>query len=84
MKTLLIAATAAAVTVPLAAARRRPVGQLQSRVARVQPRAAPLHSRGEYRSELRECRRELNRAQRQDYRLYSRYDCNRNEPGYDR
>ena len=82
MRTILIAASAAAVALPVAGAAP---AAAQSREYRQEVRECNRElrradSRAEYRSELRECRRELNRASR--WRTWSRYDYNRFEPGY--
>ena len=83
MRNLLIAATAAAVAVPLAATPAAAQSRNYNREVRECNRELRrADSRAEYRQELRECRRELNRAKRQDWRQYSRYDYNRYEPGY--
>ena len=83
MKTLIIAATAAAVAIPMAAATpasaQRPNTNREVRECNRELRRAD--SRAEYRSELRECRRELRQAQRRDWREYRNYDYNRYESG---
>ncbi|GAA4016000.1 hypothetical protein GCM10022280_13570 [Sphingomonas swuensis] len=89
MKTILIAAGAAALASPLLVASP---AEAQNRNANRELRECNRElrradSRAEYRRELRECRRELNRAQRRDtrdWRRYSSYDYNRFEPGYNR
>ena len=86
MRSLMIAATAVAATMPIAIASP---AEAQSRnynreVRECNRELRRADSRAEYRRELRECRREVNRAQRQDWRRYSRYDYNRYEPGYNR
>lgn len=86
MKTLALAATAAAVAAPLALAAP---AEAQSRnynreVRECNRELRRADSRKEYRSELRECRRELRQAERRDWRRYGRYDYNRYEPGYNR
>jgi hypothetical protein len=96
MKTLLMAASAAAVLTPVAL----PTGaNAQSREVRREQRECQRQlsradNRREYNRELRECRREINQAQREtrrdrrqaarDWRQYNRYDHNRYEPGYNR
>ena len=93
MKSLLIAASAAAVALPVIAPAP---AAAQSRVAReyreCQRELARADSRREYRREQRECRREIAQAQRdvrrdrrearRDWRGYRNYDWNRYEPGY--
>jgi Ni/Co efflux regulator RcnB len=84
MRVLILAASAAAVALPVAVATP---AAAQSRQYRQELRECNRElrradSRREYRRELRECRRELNRAQR--YRSWGRYDYNRYEPGYNR
>ena len=86
MSKILIAATAAAVAVPMVAAApasaqyRGPNAQRELRECNRELRRAD--SRAEYRRELRECRRELARAQANDYRSWNRYDYNRYDPRY--
>jgi hypothetical protein len=96
MKTLLMAASAAAVLTPVAMAtpadaQSRQVRQEQRECNRELRRA---DNRREYNRELKECRREVNKAQREtrrdrrqaarDWRRYRNYDWNRYEPGYNR
>ena len=84
MSKLILAATAAAVALPVAvsapaAAQNRNYNRELRECNRELRRA---DSRAEYRQELRECRRELRRAQNQDWRQWSRYDYNRYDPRY--
>jgi len=89
VKTILLAASAAAVAMPVivstpAAAQRSNYRQELRECNRELRRA---DNRAEYRSELRECRRELAKAQRQDarnWRRYRNYDWNRYETGQNR
>ena len=89
MRTILIAASAAAVSLPVAVA---PAAAAQGSNYRQELRECNRElrrsdSRAEYRSELRECRRELAKAQRQDgrnWRRYRNYDWNRYETGQNR
>jgi hypothetical protein len=94
MKSVIIAATAAAVALPTVAATPaiaagpREVRQEQRECQRELRRA---DNRREYNRELRECRREVGQAQRdvrrnqrerlRDWRQARRYDWNRVEPG---
>ena len=89
MRMILIAASAAAVTLPVVGA--SPAAAQQGRQTRQELRECNRElrradSRAEYRGELRECRRELARARsqdaRRDWRRYRNYDWNRYEPGY--
>lgn len=98
MKALMIAASAAAVAMPMVAstpadARPREVRQ-EMRECNRELRHAD--SNREYRKELRECRREVAKAKREvrrdrrderrdamrDWRRYRNFDWNRYEPGY--
>jgi len=87
VRTILIAASAAAVALPVAGATP---ALAQSREYRQELRECNRElrradNRAEYRRELRECRRELNRARQhsaRDWRRYRNYDWNRYEPGY--
>lgn len=97
MKSVIIAATAAAVALPTVAASPaiaagpREVRQEQRECQRELRRA---DNRREYNRELRECRREVSQAQRdvrrnqrerlRDWRQARRYDWNRVEPGMGR
>ena len=99
MKTLLLAASAAATLAPVAMPApalaldhgRREIRQERRECSRELRRA---DSRREYRKELRECRREIAREQREnrrdhreaarDWRQYNSYDYNRYEPGFNR
>ncbi len=97
MKTLLIAASAAATLAPVAlpapalALDRGDIRREQRECDRELRRA---DSRREYNRELRECRREIAREVREtrrdrrqavrDWRHYRNYDWNRYEPGYGR
>ena len=96
MKTLIIAASAAAAMTSFALptvanAQSREVRQEQRECQRQLRRA---DTRREYNRELRECRREIAQAQREtrrdrrqaprDWRRYRTYDWNRYEPGYNR
>jgi hypothetical protein len=92
MKSVIIAATAAAVALPtvaatpaIAAAGQREVRKEQRECRRELRRA---DNRREYNRELRECRREVSKAKRhsqrerlRDWRQARRYDWNRVEPG---
>ena len=91
MKSVIIAATAAAVALPTVAATPamaagpREVRQEQRECQRELRRA---DNRREYNRELRECRREVSKAKRHsqrerlsDWRQARRYDWNRIEPG---
>lgn len=85
MSKILIAATAAAVALPMAvsapaSAQYRANTDRELRECNRELRRAD--SRAEYRRELRECRRELRRAQANDYRSWNRYDYNRADPRY--
>lgn len=97
MKSLMIAATAAAVGLPTVAA--TPAVAAGPREVRKEQRECQRElrradSRREYNREIRECRREINQAQRdvrrdrreriRDWRQARRYDWNRMEPGYNR
>ncbi len=89
MRPLILAAMAAAVSIPALAT----PAEAQNRNYRQEVRECNRElrradSRAEYRGELRECRRELTQARRQDnrqnardWRQYNRYDYNRYEPG---
>jgi hypothetical protein len=85
MKSLIIAAGAAAIAVPMAVATPAEAQSRYNREVRECNRELRrADSRKEYRKESRECRRELRKAERRDYRQYSRYNYNRFEPGYNR
>jgi hypothetical protein len=86
MKTLMIAATAAAVAIPTFAASPALAGsrnQVQREQRECQRELRRADNRREYNKELRECRKEVNEAKR-DYRNYRNYDWNRREAGQSR
>ena len=96
MKTMLLAASAAAVALPVIAPAP---AMAQSREVRREMRECERElrradSRREYERELRECRKEVRHERREarqdrrqaarDYRQYRNYDWNRYEPGHNR
>jgi Ni/Co efflux regulator RcnB len=82
MKSLFIAAGAAAIAVPMAVATPAEAQSRYNREVRECNRELRrADSRKEYRKESRECRRELRKAERRDYRQFSRYNYTRLEPG---
>jgi Ni/Co efflux regulator RcnB len=84
MRTIMLAAAAAAVAVPLAAspatAQQGYNERRETRECRRELRDAD--TRREYNRERRECARELAQARNRDWRTYRRYDYNRLEAGY--
>ena len=97
MKSVIIAAAAAAVALPVAASPAMAAGgprEVRKEQRECQRELRRADGRREYNRELRECRREINQAQRdvrrdrreriRDWRQARRYDWNRMEPGYNR
>lgn len=97
MKSLIIAATAAAVAVPAFAASPALAGsrnEVQREQRECQRELRRADNRREYQRELRECRKEINQAKREvrkdrrqaqrDWRHYRNYDWNRHESGQSR
>nr|WP_294850505.1 glycine zipper 2TM domain-containing protein [uncultured Sphingomonas sp.] len=85
MSKFLIAATAAAMAMPLAVS--TPASAQTNRnydreVRECNRELRRADSRHEYRRELRECQRELQKARAKDYRQWNRYDWNRRDPAY--
>ncbi|HST35259.1 MAG TPA: glycine zipper 2TM domain-containing protein [Allosphingosinicella sp.] len=83
MRKLILAATMAAIAVPIAltpAAAQS--GRNERREAReCQRELRDADTRREYRQERRECARELSQARARDWRTYNRYDYNRPPEG---
>ena len=91
MRKLILAASAAALALPLAAAPAaaqgyKPPAYGQGQNERREARECQRELRNadtprEYRQERRECARELNQARARDWRTYNRYDYNRPPAG---
>lgn len=85
MSKFLIAATAAAVALPLAVSTPAQAQQNRNYNRELRECNRELRqsdSRREYRKELRECQRELSKARAKDWRQWNRYDWNRRDPAY--